>query len=305
MKNFDVSNDEIISFPFTNVSNFEWKIHFKFLNKVNSKMSAINIFVHPQAMLVLSNHYSRMEVDNQNVPLKYHVGFLLGNYDGPKIVVTTALEAIVNERDGKLRLNTNFSRQELELHNTVYPNDIPIGWYVLDKCSNKELLQISEALSAFDKFENLLLGEFFPDAENKPPLCLFEPKGDTFIPVDYSYETELAERIAMISLQSEGNAESQIQFTAKAFQSLDNDLSIIETYLEKVSKGELPFDPTLMRACANVSQWWDHSIKGVNPGEEEDDEEEDRAEEQASVALLTGSMLEVITSLLEKMKSAK
>ncbi|OHS99554.1 hypothetical protein TRFO_33964 [Tritrichomonas foetus] len=262
-------------------------------------MSSYNVLVHPQAMLVLSNHYSRIKYDKIDPPLPAHCGFLLGNVDGSKIEVTSALEARVTIKDGKLTLDIPFSKRAIDLHRTIYANDLPIGFYVCstkNKQSEEELRKLDEAFSAFENFDCILIGEFYIDEKNTKvsPLSLHISRGTNLIPVDFTYEAEHAERIAMMQLQSEGDAESQIQFTASAFKSLDHDLSLVQSYLERVAKKELPFDPVLVRKAANFAQWWDH-----NSTEEENG---DRAEEQANLALLCGMMLEAMTAYEEHAK---
>ncbi|KAK8858234.1 COP9 signalosome complex subunit 6 [Tritrichomonas musculus] len=264
-------------------------------------MSKLNIIVHPQAMLIISDHYSRLSYDNPDPPLKYHIGVLLGNYENDKVVVLSALEILITENDGRLSLDKGIYKREMDLHKTIYPNHKAIGWYTLDNSSHEELLSISDILDPVDDFDNLLFGQFTPNPEGHP-FHLFIQKGTEFVPTDYTYESELAETIAMLTLQSEESAESQIRFTQDAFRTLDQDLSVIEQYLDKVSKKELPFDSTLVRECANIAQWF--NFNGPNQSEEEDNEL-DETEEQSSMALLAGSMFETVTVILEMMRQRR
>ena len=269
-------------------------------------MSSIDVFIHPQAMLVLSDHFSRLPYDLPESPLPIDAGFLLGNYDGPQIVVTNAFEIVTRDRNGKIVLDREFLSNQLDLHNSIYPNDQPIGWYVLKKHDHSELIKVAEALKAFDKFEYLLFGEFLPNENgNSSPFRLYTPKGNEFVPIEFTYESHLAENISMLTLQSEGNAESQIQFTAKAFHSLDMDLETIEKYLVGVRDGKIPFDSSLMLNCANIAQFFNDTKRSGNnteKNEEEDDEYDEDAfiEEQATVGLLAGSLLQIITTVLDR-----
>lgn len=254
-------------------------------------------------MLIISNHYSRLPYDTPDPPIKYHVGFLLGNYENDKVVVLSALEVLITEEDDKLKLDVEMYKREISLHRSIYPNNKAIGWYTLDKSTDEENLSISDALNVVDDFDNLLLGKFYPD-EGDQPFRLFIQKGTEFIPTDYTYEAELAERIAMLQLQSEGDPESQILFTQNAFRSLDDDLSIIQTYLEKILTKEAPFEPTIVRQCANISQWLDHFIKPKNKDEDDNNssDDEDLTEEQSSAALAAGSLFELIIRSIDLMK---
>ena len=278
-------------------------------------MSKLNIIVHPQAMLIISDHYTRIPYDKPAVEIKYHVGVLLGNYENDKVVVLSALEVLITDKNGKLELDAGIFKREMELHQSIYPNNKAIGWYILDDFLNKNsyenekdkeiLLSISAVLNNIDDFDNLLCGLFLPK-EDDHPFHLFIQKGTDFIPTDYTYEAELAERIAMLQLQSQGDEETQIKFTENAFRSLDQDLAVIQDYLEKVAKQETAFDPTIVRACANVAQWWDHIMKSKKEGDDvSSDDDDDVADEESSVALLAGSLFEIVTLVLEISKQKK
>ncbi|KAK8897833.1 COP9 signalosome complex subunit 6 [Tritrichomonas musculus] len=265
-------------------------------------MTNISILMHPQAMLVMSNHYTRRQYDDANVKLPVHVGLLLGLTDGAHIEVNSALEILITGKPGDLVIDQKFiDNAYKDLHKATFPKDTPIGWYTCDKIDknvHQELsAKIDELITSLDS-ETLLYGEFIIDeknekidAQNKSPLTLFLFNDSNLIPVDFTYETEPAERIAMMQLQSEGSVEDQTQFTAKAFQSLDKDLEKVQKYLEKVAKKEIPFDAERVRKAATIAQWWDH-----NCGEEQPS---DRIEEQANLALLCGMILETLT-LYEK-----
>ena len=253
-------------------------------------MSNINILVHPQVMFVISNHYSRFKYDKVNPPLPVHCGLLLGSI-GDNYEVTSAMEVIVVVgENGKLKLDQRFMKSCLELINTVYKSTVPIGWYTLDSKSDESLLRIKDAFDELQEFNLSLVGNFSidPAHPNDPPFTIYFQKGNSFQVAPYSYESAYAENIAMIQLQSEGNPESQIQFTKNAFTSLSMDLERIEKYLQSVRDKKLPFNAELVRRAADFAQWWDH-----NNAEEQ---YTDRADEQANLALLCGLMLQTMVA---------
>ena len=265
-------------------------------------MSKLNVTVHPSAMLVMSNQYTRLEYDNANVPLPVHVGLLLGSSKGGYIEVTSAFELLITGTPDNLEVNQKFLENGYKnLHKATFPTDVPIGWYTCTKLSDNLRDEVSrrveEIATSYDS-ELLLFGEFIVEQNNnnenpeKCPLTLYSANVQTLSPIDYTYETEPAERIAMMQLQSGGSAEDQIKFTANAFQSLDEDLEKVQKYLEKVLKKEVPFDHDNVRFAATLSQWWDHNNTEENTGS-------DKVEEQANLALLCGLLLETLT-LYEK-----
>lgn len=260
-------------------------------------MSGFNVLVHPQAMFIISDHYSRIQFDDAVVHLDYHLGILLGTYENNNIVISSAMEIMLNKKDDEYVLDTTFYNQSMKMHKAIYPNDIVIGWYLLQKATKEEIHMITKAISSSDDIEILLFGEFSTDT-GSTPLQLFVPKEDEFVPVKFSYDTELAERIALLNLQSEGSAESQIRFTANAFKSLDEDLKLIETYLQKVANKELEFDPEMMRNCADIAQWWNHSINS----HDDTNDDTNLVEEQSSIALLAGTMFDTLLSQLKTLR---
>ena len=78
----------------------------------------------------------------------------------------------------------------------------------------------------------------------------------TWTPITYTYHSELAERIALTQLQTKGTAENQVGFTIQAYKTLNLHLSKISDYMTKVRDGQLPFDPILMRKCADIASFW-------------------------------------------------
>lgn len=244
---------------------------------------ALPFVVHPQAILQIADHTSRSEFFDP--PIKYLCGFILGSSDGPKIEIHSAFEANIQERGGKLRLDNRTFKSMREQHQKIYPSEVVIGWYTCKQYDEETLNALREIFEAIDHTDSLIRGEFIP--ENDRPLTLYVTKNDEWVPVDYSFESELAERIAMMQLQAEGDAESQVQFTADAFRSLDSHLAIIEEYLTKMAEGEIPFDPIMARKCADIAQWWTHK---------DSSSDQDTILEQENLGLLVGLLAEAITN---------
>lgn len=260
-------------------------------------MSNLSVLVHPQAMLVMSNHFTRVKYDDINVHLPVHVGLLLGQAAAARLEVNAAIELLVTDEKGQLKIDQAFiDNAYKDIHKFSFPQDSPIGWYACEKLSDElrsELTPLVEQLIADYDSQSRLFGEFIYDpkansgTEFKSPLTLYLSHNLSLEPIDFTYQAEPAERIAMLQLQSEGSAENQTQFTAKAFQSLDHDLELVQKYLEKVIKKEIPFDPEKIRKAATLSQWWDHN--NLEEGGF------DKVEEQADLALLCGMLLETLT----------
>ena len=168
--------------------------------------------VHPQAMLVMSNHLTRIKYDSINVQLPVHVGILLGQARGSHIEVNSALEILVTGEKGNLQVSQQFLEHAYkDLHQPTYINEVLIGWYTCGKLDdtlrNEVGPKIEQLFSNYDS-EVLLVGEFDydvknPPAEGKSPLTLYFNNNSVLVPIDFTYEAEPAERIAMIQFQSE------------------------------------------------------------------------------------------------------
>ena len=246
--------------------------------------SAIPIVVHPQAILQIADQAARAQY--LDPPSEYVCGVILGTTDGPKIEINSAIEVRTIKNANKVTIDREVYRTLFRHHHNIYPSEVAIGWYSCKDLSKDDLKALQEAFEAIDHADDYIRGEFLADREQ--PLILYSVKGDQWFPVEYSYESELAERIAMMQIQSEGNAESQVQFTADAFRSLDAQLAVIENYLNNVANGSAKFNAELVRRCADVGQWWNHKPRA---------EDDDSVLEQENVALLVGMLAETITLL--------
>jgi hypothetical protein len=253
---------------------------------------AISVAVHPQLMLQLSDQYVRRPFLADPHPV-YSVGIILGSAEGPRIEASSALEVRIfeNRTPGSgLSLDMENYRGLLRLHQQIYKEEKPIGWYSCQELPPAVQRGLHTILETIEHSGPFLRGEFL---EREQPFRLFLQRGEGWTQVEYIYEVANAERIAMMQIQSEGSAQSQVAFTADAYRSLDQDLEVIEGYLVRVANGDLPFDSVLVRKCAEVGQWWDH--KTEKP-------EEDTVVEQENLALLVGMMAERLAEFAGNLK---
>jgi hypothetical protein len=254
----------------------------------------VSVAVHPQLMLQLSDQFTRRPFLGEPRP-PFCVGVLFGTSDGLRIEACSAIEVRIAEnraRGAGLRIDITSYRQLARLHEQIYKNENPIGWYACQELSPDMVRTLHALFDALEHSGRFIRGEFL---DRPQPLRLFLLQGEDWVPISYTYEAALAERIAMMQLQAEGSAESQVAFTAEAYRSLDRDLEAIEIYLTKVANDELPFDPVLVRKCADVGQWWDH--RTPNP-------DQDKIAEQENLALLVGMVAERIADFAGSRKSS-
>lgn len=245
----------------------------------------IIMYVHPQAILQMADQAARIPFLSKE--LDFHCGFILGTNEGPHIELTAALQASVTKQpDGSIKINSEVKNSMIRMHKEIYKNEIPIGWYTVQRYDKEDIEKLRTVFESNIEGEDIIRGEFI--YENDPPLALYISKGEKWIQTEYTYEAELAERIAMMQLQAEGNAENQVAFTADAFKSLDEHLALIEQYLNKVINGEAPFIPDLVRKCANVAQWWSRS-------DSEEEYKNDIEMDEAKLSLLITMLAESVS----------
>lgn len=247
-------------------------------------MSGVSVAVHPQAILQIADHASRSKFFDSS--MEYLCGFILGSSDGAKIEVHSSMEACIVKSGDNISIDKS-ARSVFNImykqHKQIYPTECVVGWYT---CKPYPLDIVNTLREVFDSVEHSdisIRGEFVEDGAH--PLKLYMTRGDSWIDLEYEYKSELAEQIAIMQLQSEGSAESQVEFTAQAFRSLDSQLECIEQYLTAMADGKVQFDAVTARKCADIAQWWKH-----RPAV--DDEES--IVEQENLGLLVGLMAETL-----------
>jgi len=211
---------------------------------------AIKVIVHPLSLLQIADHHTRSEFFTEY--FDFLCGVIYGMNDGTKIEVCSVIEAYLIREDDKIRIDSEAYEGLTKHHSMNYKNETPIGWYIIGKPCNDDIEAINKAFSS--KFEVFLRGEF--DDNQAESLALYYFEKNEWNPVKYSYESELAERVGLLQLQSEGNAESQVNFSVSAFQSLKSHLNNIIQYLNAVKNGDIPFNADLIRRCNTIAIWW-------------------------------------------------
>jgi hypothetical protein len=245
------------------------------------------VAIHPQLLLQLSEQFTRRPFLTPPPPQQFSLGVILGSAEGARVEAFSAVEVRVVEKSGTslgYGLDGDNYHGLLRLHQQIYKDEKPIGWYSCEVLSPDHARIFHSLFEPQDYIGPFIRAEF---VERDQPLALFMQRGDSWVSIEYTYETAPAERIAMMQLQSEGNAESQVAFTADAYMSLNEDLGKIEAYVTKVANNELPFDSVLVRRCAEIAQWWEHKTEG---------EDQDKIMEEENLGLLVGILAQRLTA---------
>ena len=215
----------------------------------------MEIIIHPQTDFQIADHATRSKYQSSDI--KYICGVLYGTIT-KKIEICSSTESLLNEVDDHLEVDkTAYSAIDLH-HSKNYVDEIPIGWYTTQEFDNETINKMN---SAYQKLFNVVVRIQY-NQNGDFPITVFVPKENhetqtiDWIQTRFSYESELAERVAIVQLQGDGTAENRISFQKDAYSALEKQLSIIVNYLENVKNGKLPFDHDLVRRAATVSRWW-------------------------------------------------
>lgn len=220
----------------------------------------MSVIIHPQALLQITDHATRSKY--QSASIKYICGVIYGSCTGVKgmkelkIELSSTTEALVTDVGDKLEVDKEAYDCINAHHSKNFVDEIPIGWYHTQFLEDEIIQKMNDAFSAF--FDVVVRAKY---NDGDHPITVFIPGAEphTWKEVPYTYESELAERVALVQLQADGNADNQISFTQDAYNALDKQLCLIVDYLEKTKKGEVEFNPELVRKCATVSKWWKQS----------------------------------------------
>jgi len=220
----------------------------------------MSVIIHPQALLQIADHATRSKYQTKDI--EFICGVIYGSCTGmkgmkkTKIEICSTTEALLNRVDDGLEVDKEAYKYINEHHAKNFVDEIPIGWYYTQELDEETLEKMNKA---FGLVFDVVVKAKYNDGDH--PLNVYVPGSEpnTWKEAIYSYESELAERVALLQLQADGSADNQISFTQDAYNALDKQLSRIVDYLEKVKQGEMEFKPDLVRKCATVARWWKHN----------------------------------------------
>lgn len=226
----------------------------------------LKIVLHPLVALQISDHSTRSKYFVDDIP--YACGVIYGTVDEKAIELCSTVEVgfAVSE---PLTLNSEAYTGICHYHKKNYPNETQIGWYSSRQLTEEEFSKLHKLFS--EKFE-VFVRVVFNNTDDSP-LSIHEWKHGEWQQRDYVYQSEIAERVALSNLQSEGTTDSQVGFNETAYRVLESHLAEIEEFLLQTEKGEIPFHPDLVRKCADISRWWDHDRSGDSESALVEDEE--------------------------------
>ena len=251
--------------------------------------------VHPQVALQIADHRTRSDFMKKEFKenYKYIIGIIYGFIDERKLEICSTTEMVVGKVGDGYEVDEE-AYNPINIHHVRnYVGEIELGWYNITPMSDVEINAVNAAFAK--KFEVQVRVTYSDDGEHA--LKLFVPAGaGKWAEVIYKYQSELAEHVGIMQVQSQGDANKQISFTADAYQALDKQLKIIQDFLLKTKEGKIPFHSDLVRRCNDIGLWFNHSRRNF------DDEVNI---EEGQLALLCGLLAEAMTGAEQKLTKTK
>lgn len=249
--------------------------------------SNLDVKIHPQSVLVITDNISRKPyLTNGN---KYLCGVILGSCENGVIEVLSSVEVpSITSDDGTLTIDKEFYNEMINDRIKVNPMETPIGWFTCEKYDDDVIAQLDKEFKVIDGMECLVRIEF--DQNDSQMLKIFVNNNNEYTQVDYNYDLDLSERIALLQLQKGDDSESQIKYTKDAYASMNENLGKVEKYLSDVCNGQCEFDAVLVRDCATLARWFEFK-------DDETENELDVIEEQSELGLMATMMVEVLAKI--------
>ncbi|KAG0957135.1 hypothetical protein G6F32_001434 [Rhizopus arrhizus] len=238
--------------------------------------SGLSISVHPLVLLNISDHYTRIRLQNPSIIENGRVfGALLASQSGRNIDIVNSFELPFQLAEDGVNhlLDKTFLLYKLDQLKQVFPTLDFMGWYSIGIQPTELDLKLHEQFLGVN--ESSLFLQMNPAAlvngTKQFPIEIYEPMMDmvdgnytrlVFIKSSYKLETGEAERIAIdhvakpsstTSDTSLGNAlVSHLTTQRNAIAMLHSRIQFLHDYLQDVKSGLMPVDHNLLRQISSV-----------------------------------------------------
>jgi translation initiation factor 3 subunit F len=115
--------------------------------------------IHPLVILSILDHYTRRASGDRVI------GSLLGEQKEGVIEIKNSFPVPHKEGDEDIAVDVEFHKSMLELHRTVYPTDIVVGWYA----TGKEVVD-----------NDLVIHELYSDLKPNPVFLVLDASADIY-----------------------------------------------------------------------------------------------------------------------------
>jgi len=237
-------------------------------------VSGLNISVHPLVLLNISDHYTRIKVQNPSRNAQEAVfGALLATQSGREIDIVNSFELLYSrDESNKVFIDKEYLAMKQEQLKQVFPQLDLMGWYALG--SNPTSSDIQVHTQFFDINESPLFLQLNPNSltngNKELPLGIYESLIDiidgqaqaVFVRSQYKIATGEAERIAVdhasrpsMSADKNGAGGSLIPSLTtqrNAIEMLQIRIRILLEYLKDTEAGIIPVDHDIERQISSL-----------------------------------------------------
>ncbi|KAI7861620.1 maintenance of mitochondrial structure and function-domain-containing protein [Spinellus fusiger] len=237
----------------------------------SQSQSGLSISVHPLVILNISDHYTRIKLQNPAALEKGRVyGALLATQIGRTIELMNSCELPANtHEEGQVTLNNVYLSTKLDQLKQVFPLLDFIGWYSLgespteaDLHLHQQFLPLHESC-LFLQMNPKVLGHGIKEF----PVSIYESVLDIvhettrlgFVKASYRVETNEAERIAIEQVAKPSTSDTgaglviaHLTTQKNAIAMLNSRIQFLQGYLKDVMEGVMPVDHTILRQLASV-----------------------------------------------------
>ncbi|KAL0082436.1 maintenance of mitochondrial structure and function-domain-containing protein [Phycomyces blakesleeanus] len=236
--------------------------------------SGLSISVHPLVLLNISDHYTRIKLQNPSAFEKGRVyGALLAKQSGRDIELMNSFELPANTQEtGQVKVDCAYLTTKQEQLKLVFPQFDFMGWYSLGVAPTDSDLKIHEQFLPMN--ESCLFLQMNPTAleggAKEFPVSIYESVFDIidgqtrlgFVKAPYRVETNEAERIAIDQVAKPSTSENEVGLGSALIAHLTTQrnaigmlyarIQFLQSYLRDTKAGLVPVDHDIMRQIASV-----------------------------------------------------
>lgn len=239
-------------------------------NAVTSSSSERKIFLHPLAIITISDHYTCIESGASVKPMGSKVlGLLWGKQQGLEVSIMDGQElAYTQGDDGVPVISAEKINSQKELYTQVYKNYELLGWYSVGFDADGKDMAVHREMTKYNESPFFLLMHPKPDPEATDlPISLYESKmvmgaDDTptivFVTSEFQLQTMQAERITMERIAkatpTDGVAALDLHMNelTSSLRTLGLRFDALLAFLNATKTGQVPTDYRLLRQVSSI-----------------------------------------------------
>jgi len=228
-----------------------------------------SINIHPLAILNISDHFTRMSMDNNLQSSGPHIlGLLFGVQSGLEVTIFDSSEVTWIVENGEVKFDMPAVCKRKELYEAVYRNYELLGWYSIGVESTDRDIRLHKSLMDLNESPLFLLMDPRPQSGSKQlPIKIFESAlhivneipTTMLVETNYKVEATQSEQISMAQVAKAKSGKGisimdqhigALQTSLKALQSR---VQILIQYLVLLQNQQIEPDYRLLREISNIT----------------------------------------------------